>query len=127
MAKVTKVIKKPTTTKLEKALGDEMAKDLSELKAPKKPRGRKSFNWTSEKGTEVKQHRAGTKRATVVELLTSKKGATFVQVQEEIAKRFPGGEWNDATCYEGIKLIHSSLGYTLTQDDKGVIRATVPA
>ena len=76
-------------------------------------------------GSAPKAHRPGTKRALVVALLTRDEGATFVEVQEGIAAAFPGGEWDDRTTFEGIKLVSTALGYSLTEDPQtAVIRAT---
>ena len=73
-----------------------------------------------------KPHRAGTKRALVVEMLTRPEGATFKQVQDSVAAKFPGGEWDAKTTTEGIKLISVALGYQLTEDPQtGIIRARV--
>jgi len=79
-----------------------------------KSRKRKPFIWPVK--DEIKPHRAGTKRAFVVETLTTT-GATFDEVAEHCG-------WDKPTCYEGIKLIHSALGYGLFEDTStGIIRA----
>lgn len=64
---------------------------------------------------EVKNHRAGTKRARVIQMLSRKRGATFAEIQDEIG-------WDYATAYEGVKLLHTYLGYGLEEDDQGRIR-----
>jgi len=93
-----------------------------------KSRTRKPMNWPpSDDG--VRAHRLGTKRALVVDMLTSDEGATFSEVQDAIAENFGvDAAWNDRTCYEGIKLINAHLGYGLRQDpETGKIQAFVAA
>lgn len=58
----------------------------------------------------IKDHKPDTKRATVVKMLTSAKGATFAEIQEAT-------EWSDRDCYEGIRLVHGYLGYGLREID----------
>ncbi len=80
-----------------------------------KTRGRKLFNWDAAP-EGVKAHRPGTKRAHVVETLSGD-GATF----DEIAAHC---DWDRRTAYEGIKLIHSLLGWGLREDpETGIITA----
>lgn len=62
---------------------------------------------------EIKEHRPGTKRAKVIEMLTP--GATLEQVMAEIG-------WDRKTAYEGIRLVHFYLGYGIKTEDGGVIR-----
>jgi hypothetical protein len=96
------------------------------MEAIARPRGRRRFDYPGNGTGKVKPHRAGTKRALVVEMLTREGGATFLEVQEAIAAKFPGGEWDDRTCFEGIKLVSVALGYELTEDPStAVIRAKV--
>jgi hypothetical protein len=89
---------------------------------------RKLMNFPGRSGAP-KAHRAGTKRALVVEMLTRPEGATFKQVQAAVEDRFgKEGAWDDKTCTEGIKLISIALGYALTEDPQtGIIRARAVA
>ena len=79
---------------------------------PKLPHGRarKSFNF--EVREKIKRHRKGTKRAQLVTLLTI--GASYEQVMEKFG-------WSNRNAYEGIKLLHSKLGYGITETN-GIIR-----
>lgn len=72
---------------------------------------RKPFDLKPSK--QVKEFREGTKRATLIKLL--KKGASF-----EACMKATG--WNHATCYEGIKLLNTKVGFGITESNKGVIR-----
>ena len=69
-----------------------------------------AFNFP--KAKEIREHRAGTKRATVIDML--RVGATFEEVQKSIG-------WDSRTAREGIKLVHSCVGYGLNEDKNGVI------
>lgn len=64
----------------------------------------------------IKTHRSGTRRATVIKMLSRGNGATVQQVMDEIP------EWDYRTAFEGIKLIHAYTGYGLEEDAKGRIR-----
>lgn len=77
------------------------------------PKHRKPMSWPA-KG-EVRDHRPGTKRAKVVEMLTRPEGATFEDIKAACG-------WNDIQAYEGIKLIHGYLRYGIKEVD-GIIRA----
>lgn len=77
-------------------------------------RTRKAFAFDAKK--EQREHKAGTKRATVLEMLTNNGGATFAQIQEAT-------KWDDRTAYEGIRLIHGYLGYGLRESSTGFITA----
>ena len=106
------------------------ALQLSNPVQPREYRRRVAFNFPKkldEKGNPVgvKAHRPNCKRALVVDMLTSESGATFSEVAQAIEATFGASEaWDGSTCYEGIKLIHSELGYALTEDKDGIIRAT---
>lgn len=77
---------------------------------------RTRFNFDPKPDDQIKQHRSGTKRARVYEMLSSKEGATFDEVSETIG-------WDKRTTYEGIILIHKALGHGLVEDEKtGKIR-----
>lgn len=76
-------------------------------------RTRKAFSFEPKK--EQKDHKPGTKRAAVVELLRSDKGATFEQIQQATG-------WDDRTAYEGIRLIHGYLGYGIRETAEGCIQ-----
>lgn len=97
------------------------------------PEHRRRVPMTYPGAATVKAHQAGTKRALVVEMLTSPEGATFDEVREAVNARFPDGtkgrEWDVRTTMEGIKLISGGatqgLGYRLIEDPAtGKIRAT---
>lgn len=107
------------------------AKKAKKEKAPKAPRAKRA---EGEAGTgeprrkrfvlppkgEIKKHREETKRAKVVEMLGTGKGATFEQVMEATG-------WDRRTAYEGIKLVHAHLGYGLQEDeDTGLIKLVLP-
>ena len=83
---------------------------------------RKLFNWPASVAG-VKAHRPISKRAFVVAHLTGPSvafpdgGATYEYIRDSC-------EWTDRDAREGIKLIHSNLGYGLTEDPTtGIIRA----
>lgn len=77
-------------------------------------RTRKAFEFPAKK--EQRAHRPGTKRAQVLEKLLSKEGATFVEIQTLT-------KWEDRTAYEGVRLLHSYLGYGLRESATGQIFA----
>jgi len=62
---------------------------------------------------EISTHREGTKRATLIEML--KEGATIEEVMKKI-------DWDRRTAFEGIRLLHKSLGYGLKENTAGVIK-----
>lgn len=66
------------------------------------------------KKAHQKNTRQGTKRAKVMELLSRPKGATFDEVMDTIG-------WDRRTTYEGIKLLHTSVGFGLREDADGRI------
>jgi len=119
----TKADARASIEDLEAEMADVVADVVVEVAVDEKVKTRKPFNWPL-KG-EIKPHRGGCKRARVVELLDRKEGATF----EEIAAD-PVILWDVPTCKEGIKLIHSALGYGLeekVEGDRGfVIRLVKP-
>jgi len=63
----------------------------------------------------IKKHRPGTRRATTVDMLSRKNGATVQEVMDAI-------NWDYKTAYEGIKLLHVYTGYGLQEDANGRIR-----
>ena len=63
----------------------------------------------------TKAHRPGTKRAWVVETLSTV-GATYDEVMAHCG-------WDVRTAYEGITLIHKLLGWGLREDQNGRIFA----
>jgi len=72
---------------------------------------------------EIKNHRANTMRARIVEMLQNG-GATFDQIQEATWGTKKG--WSPkkirTTTYEGIRLVHYQLGYGMNHNlDTGVI------
>ena len=68
-------------------------------------------------GDELLGHRAGTKRALLIEMLSGK-GATFQEVQDAI-------NWDRRTAYEGIKLLNK-LGYGIQEKANGKIVLVKP-
>lgn len=66
---------------------------------------------------KIKSHRAGTKRAKVIDLLSRDGGATI----EDVMK---ANGWDYRTAFEGIKLVATYVGYGLTEDDEGNIELT---
>jgi hypothetical protein len=78
----------------------------------RKPRGMRFFFPVAD---EIKNVRPGTHRATLVELLSTKEGASFEECQAATG-------WDKKTCYEGIRLLHSYVGYGMTQDAEGRIK-----
>ena len=85
--------------------------DGKQIRGERKPKARKPFDCPFT-GT-VKPYREGTKRALVINMLKS--GATFEEIMGAT-------EWNHRTAYDGIKLIHTSVGYGLSESSTGVIR-----
>ena len=71
---------------------------------------RTTFNF--EPMESIREIRTGTKREKVITML--RKGATIQQVQNSIG-------WDARTAREGIKLIHTYVGYGLAEDDQGII------
>jgi len=70
---------------------------------------------------KVKGYRDGTKRAELIRLLGRKAGAT-------IAECMKATEWNYKTCYEGIKLLNTYVGYGLEENEKsGKIKLVLPS
>jgi hypothetical protein len=78
----------------------------------RKPRGMRFFFPVAD---EIKNVRPGTHRATLVDLLSRKEGASFEECQAATG-------WDKKTCYEGIRLLHSYVGYGMTQDAEGRIK-----
>lgn len=66
---------------------------------------------------EQKSVREGTKRATVLQLLSRKNGATIGEVMEATG-------WDRKTAFDGIKLLHTAVGYGLVAGEDGRIKAT---
>ena len=58
---------------------------------------------------EIKNHRPGTKRAMVVEMLTAEHGATFAEIMVATG-------WDRKTAYEGVRLCNLFLGYGMKTD-----------
>lgn len=89
-------------------------------KKARKPRG---MRFVFPVGDEIKPVRAGTFRAKLVELFSTKPGATF---DEALAATWGSKEGMDPevakkTCYEGIRLLHYYVGYGMKQDADGRI------
>lgn len=79
-----------------------------EIKSP-------SFNLKARK--DRSEIRKGSKRARVLQMLQRKNGATIQEVMSDIG-------WDRKTAFDGIRLIHTKVGYGLKTDDNGRIRAT---
>lgn len=79
-------------------------------------KGRKPFDLPFS-GEEPKQYRPGTKRAQTIDLLSRPEGATVEEVMEATG-------WPYATALEGIKLVHTYVGYGLREDDDSRIYLT---
>lgn len=77
-----------------------------------RPKDRKPFNLPP--GPKIKNHRPGTKRAKVIELLQRPEGASMEEIQEATG-------WNPAQAFQGVSLINSYVGYGLREDDQGRI------
>lgn len=80
---------------------------------PKKAKADKKMNFPVAK--PIKKHREGTHRAVIIGLLSRKSGATVAECEKATG-------WNMAATREGIRILHSRLGYGLKEDDAGHIR-----
>jgi len=98
-------------TKTRKPAKVKKVKAAKKSNGERKPRARKPFDFKPRKN--IKAHREGTKRDTVIKLLTGK-GATFEQIMKKTG-------WDHRTAYEGTRLLNTHLGYGLTEKD-GVIK-----
>jgi hypothetical protein len=110
-------VSNPINPPAPKAKAEPKAKAAPKPKAEKKvierkPRGMRFFFPVAD---EIKNVRPGTHRATLVELLSTKEGASFEECQAATG-------WDKKTCYEGIRLLHSYVGYGMTQDAEGRIK-----
>lgn len=78
-------------------------------------RERGPFNFKPKK--KIKTHRVNdtSKRNMSIVLLKRKNGASFEEIMEKTG-------WNRRNSYEGVSLLHRSLGYGLIEDAKGRIR-----
>lgn len=76
-------------------------------KRTRAPKGTSSFNMAPK--SEVKTPRGGTKRATVVHLVTREGGATLEEIMQETG-------WEKKTAYEGVRLVNQYVGYGLRTD-----------
>lgn len=109
-----------------KRLGFEVPEEAPAApKEPKEPKARKprGMRFVFPVGDEIKPVRAGTFRAKLVELFSTKPGATF---DEALAATWGSKEGMDPevakkTCYEGIRLLHYYVGYGMKQDADGRI------
>lgn len=85
-------------------------KSKAKPKAEAKPQGERKVRQMTfrlpPKGKTFKAHREGTCRARLIELLGRPNGALFSECQAEF-------NWDKKTCYEGIRLLNSLLGYGL--------------
>lgn len=63
----------------------------------------------------ILEHREGTNRAKAIQLLSRKNGATVAEVEKATG-------WNTKQAREGIRILHSRLGYGIKEDDKGHVR-----
>lgn len=92
--------------------------------APAKPaakakatRSRGGFDYPAD--AKVQGHREGTKRAKVIELLGRPEGATLEEVQKAVG-------WDAKTAYDGVRLLHTYLGYGLKTSAEGRIHLVRP-
>lgn len=76
-------------------------------------RTRKAFDFSPK--ASQKECKPGSKRATTLEMLKGD-GATFDEVKAKIG-------WDERTAYEGIRLLHSYLGYGIRETAGGKIQA----
>lgn len=93
-------------------------KSEPKAKAPRAKRQR-SYKFNYEPDAEVQGHREGTKRAKVIELLSRPAGANFQEVRDATS-------WDEKTAYDGIRLIHTYLGYGLKTAENGNIHLVRP-
>jgi hypothetical protein len=89
-------------------------------KRTRKPRG---MRFVFPAGDEIKAVRPGTFRAKLVELFSTKPGATFDEALAATwgSKKGMDPEVAKKTCYEGIRLLHYYVGYGMKQDADGRI------
>lgn len=89
----------------------------------KKPRKLRGMRFVFPAGDEIKPVRPGTHRAKLVELFSTKPGATFDEALAATwgAKKDMDPEVAKKTCYEGIRLLHYYVGYGMKQDADGRI------
>lgn len=101
------------STAVDKPTPGKAAKTPRKEGAPKVRRAKFDF-WPDE---TPKQTRPGTKRDRLLGMLRQKNGATIEEVMAEIG-------WCYRDAVDGIRLIHVYVGYGLSEDDNGRIRAT---
>lgn len=106
---------KPAATPTAAPKATPKAPKAPKVKAEKKVRG--IFNVPAD--AEVQPHREGTKRAKVLEMLGRPEGATL----EEVRK---ANDWDVKTAYDGVRLIHTYLGYGLRTSAEGRIHLVRP-
>ena len=63
----------------------------------------------------LKDHRAGTKRAKVIAMMSRKNGATRRQLMRATG-------WDAKTLRDGIRLVHVAVGHGVREDAKGRLR-----
>lgn len=88
------------------------------VKAAGKPRGKR---FVFPQGEELKKVREGTHRATLVELMSRREGATFDECLAATWGKHKDmlPEIQEKTCYEAIRLIHYYSGYGMRQTETG--------
>ncbi len=89
-------------------------KKVEPRSTPQGPRKVREMRFVFPAKDEIKGHRPGTHRSTLVELLSREEGATFEECQKATG-------WDKKTTYEGIRLLHYYVGYGMKQDDDGRI------
>lgn len=97
-----------------------MAKKKTEEKVPSEPGSKRRTKFDFEPYDEIVEPREGSKRAAVARLLRRKNGATVQEIMDEIG-------WTYATTYECLKLLHTTNGFGMSEDEKGRIRLVEPA
>ena len=94
--------------------------DSSEDEVPSKRRGRKPLprgTYNLEGGPTKRPYRANSGRGRLLAILTTD-GSTF----EDLLPHFP--QWDRDQVHNTIRMCARWLGFTITTDDNGVIRAT---
>ena len=64
---------------------------------------------------KIREHRAGTKRAKVIAMLSRKNGATRAQLMRATG-------WDEKDLRDGLRLVNVAVGYGVREDTKGRLR-----
>ncbi len=113
---ILRVVKDKPLPEINKLFG---VKTISETKKyePKRPAKCKDcrFIFTFVREKEIKKHRTGTKRETILQMLLE--GSTFNKIRNKY-------NWNERQTYEAIRMVHIAWGYGLrTELISGIITA----